>query len=491
MSYGRKKEEQQGSRWKDHSNSHYERHYCEACNVWMASDRASILTHQNGKKHVEKVQELQRQRVYETAAQEKQQAALQKSLQQMESAAAATLQEDYGLFVAGSSNSRTGGADPAVSHYHPLAATSNGSSFSALPMAAVPSHLSPPPPRVPSSAGAAVPPPPPPPMSSQQEKKEWEARKHQRDEEQKKSKRERNGADGDESSSGPNRKRGKLKIGADEGHYPTADQSQTWLEGVVFGDILEEDMPIQVWLGHVSVINLVELRLPENQRHWRDGIVAAVRQRPSKDQQHADRMVVDVAYLTDVDDTEEHLQRSVPLHHVRILLGNRADDRIPATLEEARLLAMGGEEIVLKQPKNEVGTDPVIEAATGLSGWSTIQIKRTTVRNELKEEREAERQRRKSAATKAANDAREAEARRMEEAKVSNANDSALGAYDVWSRTKDGYKGVNIHATAEVTDVHEYGKKLATNGDVISFKKNALKASQKKRNRRTTSADDD
>jgi U1 zinc finger len=465
MSY-RRKEETTG-RWRD--NNHYERHYCEICNVWISSDRASILTHQNGKKHAEKVQEFQAQKAKETAAQEKQQSALQKSLQQMEAAAAASFQQDYGLF-AGSM-----GAAPVTVH----------ATFGA------------PPPVVSSSLGIPHSPPPPPPVSSsgplapptasttKQEKKEWEARKHHRDEENKK-KRNKDEEDEDVSS---NSKRRKVKVGEADGHYPTADQLQTWLEGVVFGDILEEDMPIQVWLGNATVSGR-ELSLPENQRHWKDGLVAAVRHRPSAEH-HADRLVVDIAYLHDSNDADEQLKRSVPLQHIRILLGNDADDRIPATLEEARLLAMGGEEIVLKQPKKETAADPAMEEATGLSGWSTVKIKRTTVRSELKEEREAERQKRKAAAAALEKQAKEAEARRMEEAKVSNANDSALGAYDVWSRTKDGYKGVNIHGTAEKTDVHEFGKKLAGDGCTVGFKKKSKAAAKKNQNRRTTSADGD
>lgn len=336
-----------------------------------------------------------------------------------------------------------------------------------------------------------------------QERKEWDDRRKQRDKESK-NKRSHDGVDEEDVTS--NNKRRKVKIGEKDGHYfYAADESQTWLEGVVFGDMLEEDMPIQVWLGNANVSTSTELRLPENQRHWKDGLVAAVRQRPTAET-HSDRMVVDVAYLQhgggddddDENDAQEQLKKSVPLWHIRILLGNNdADDRIPCTLEEARLLAMGGEEIVLKMPKKEKVVDPEIEEATGLSGWSTVKIKRTTVRSEMKEEREAARLKRKAAMQKAEKDAKEAEARRMEEAKVSNANDSALGAYDVWSRTKDGYKGVDIHGTSSATteatlDVHEFGKKLATDGTSARFKKSVFKgAAKKKQNRRTTSADDD
>lgn len=374
------------------------------------------------------------------------------------------------------------------------------------------------------------PPPPPPPPSNEtnakREKKDWEAKKKQREAEKAK-KRKTNGDDSDEDADDSSqRNHRKIKIAPDEGFYTVpadgisnSNDTQTWLEGAVFGDILEEDMPVQVWLGSGSpAISDAELRLPENARHWKDGIVAAVRQRPSAEAR-AGRLVVDVAYLKTTTSTtkqqqqessnggdgdggqqeeeteEEELKKSVPLQHIRILLGNSAvDDRIPDTLEEARLLAMGGEEIIVKKMKKE---DPssgnaaeAVDEATGLSGWSTVKIKRTTIRSELKEEREAARQKRKMAAAKAEQQAKEAEARRMEEAKVSNANDSALGAYDVWSRTSDGYKGVNIHDAANV-EVSELGKKLAEGKGKVGFKKSAFKAKKKVQNRRTTSADDD
>ena len=65
------------------------------------------------------------------------------------------------------------------------------------------------------------------------------------------------------------------------------------------------------------------------------------------------------------------------------------------------------------------------------------------------------------------------EARRMEEAKVENADDSARFAYDVWSRTKDGYKGVNSHAKPKI-EVHDLAKKLS-DGTSVGFKKTKKK----------------
>jgi hypothetical protein len=78
----------------------------------------------------------------------------------------------------------------------------------------------------------------------------------------------------------------------------------------------------------------------------------------------------------------------------------------------------------------------------------------------------------------------------MEEVKVANADDSALGAYDVWSRSKEGYKGVDIHGEEQI-EVHELGKKLSDGKTSVGFKKSSFKAKKKNQNRRTTSADDD
>ena len=201
----------------------------------------------------------------------------------------------------------------------------------------------------------------------QQEKKEWEAKKKHRQAEQKKKRRSGENDSDDDDENDSKRQRRRVPIAPDEGHYATSnDNNHTWLEGVVFGDILETDMPVQLWLGSDRATEK-ERRLPANERHWQDGVVAAVRRRPSA-AAHAGRRVVDVAYLRataattsdddekqDEEEEEEQLKKSVPLADIRILLGSAVDERIPDTLEEARLLAMGGEEIIVHKPvKQEV-----------------------------------------------------------------------------------------------------------------------------------------
>jgi hypothetical protein len=82
-----------------------------------------------------------------------------------------------------------------------------------------------------------------------------------------------------------------------------------------------------------------------------------------------------------------------------------------------------------------------------------------------------------------------AEARRMEEAKIANADDSALGAYDIWNRSQEGYKGIKITTSRDdKVEVSDVAKKLA-DGKNVEFKKTGKKG--KPQNRRTTSADDD
>lgn len=332
-------------------------------------------------------------------------------------------------------------------------------------------------------------PPPPPPASSKHNKKQemqdWEAKRQAREEE--KLKKRGLGEDDEDDEEEDPRLRKKPKIGEQDGHYTY--EGHTYLEGIVFGDMLEEDMPLEIWTGSL-LASRAEKRLPERHVHWKGGLVAAVRQKLSA-VDHEDRLVVDVAYLRDPDDEQETLDKSVPLNRVRLVLGkgDAADEMIPATLVEARIMAMGGEEEILpndgaQQPPEEM------DEATGFTSWATVSIKKTTMHQELKEERARLRQKRKEDAEQADRVKREADARRMEEAKVANADDSALGAYDVYSRSKEGYKGVDIHGEAKV-DVHDLGKKLSEGKTDVGFKKSAFKSKKKKQNRRTTSADDD
>jgi WW domain-binding protein 4 len=443
-----------------------ERHYCAVCNTWMGGDRQSIALHDNGKKHTENVQQAMLQKRADRATEENKEKALQQSLQAMEAAALQAHAGDLGLF--------------ATTHHPPLYAQPVAQ-FRAVPPMAPQSN------RVP-------PPPPPPPASSKHNKKQemqdWEAKRQAREEEKLKKRGlgEDDEDDEDDEEEDP-RLRKKPKIGEQDGHY--THEGHTYLEAIVFGDMLEEDMPLEIWTGSL-LASLAEKRLPERHVHWQWGLVAAVRQKLSA-VDHEDRLVVDVAYLRDPDDAQETLQKSVPLNRVRLVLGkgDAADDMIPATLVEARIMAMGGEEEIVPESGDGSQQPPEeMDEATGFTSWATVSIKKTTIHQELKEERARLRHKRKEDAEQADRVKREADARRMEEAKVANADDSALGAYDVYSRSKEGYKGVDIHGEAKV-DVHDLGKKLSEGKTDVGFKKSAFKSKKKKQNRRTTSADDD
>ena len=138
--------------------------------------------------------------------------------------------------------------------------------------------------------------------------------------------------------------------------------------------------------------------------------------------------------------------------------------------------------------EDELPESATVDEATGLTGWSTVALKRTTVRQEVKEERGRLREKRKQAIAEKAAKEKEAEGRKMEEAKVANAEDSALGAYDVWGT--GGYKGIDISNTGDSNlTVADLAKSLSTGKTAVAFKKR--KELVKNRSRRTTSADDD
>jgi len=209
------------------------------------------------------------------------------------------------------------------------------------------------------------------------------------------------------------------------------------------------------------------------------------------------RPTVNVSYLSSPHDTEETIEKKVPLDRIRILLGG--DVKIPNIMEEARLLAMGGEEIYVSNIDDATtNNQQEIDEATGLSGWSTVTIKKTTHRQQHREERARLAENKILAAKKRETEQRRIAERRMEESRASNADDSALGAYDVYGKLN--YKGVDISKEVQCS-VEDTAKRLAneSNGTAagsgntkgeIAFKKRAKKKGQRAARRRT-SADDD
>lgn len=376
------------------------------------------MIHENGKKHQEAVEKSLEKKRSDKQKEEKELKFLQSSLKQMEQAA---------LKSQGHHNS-----------------TMPASVLSGAPITGFP-----PTPSIATSKAMA----PPSPTSSKEQRKEWTARKKQRLQEKKKD------PEADAEKPKPKRRR----ISGAEGTYEI--NGNIYLEGSTYSEILEEDMPVQLWTGPLA--SLEEKRLIDRERYWKNGLITHVRH-------HESSCKVHVAFLASPEDEEETTEKHVVVNRIRVLLGS--DDSIPDTLEEARLLAMGGDEIEVEQP-----TANKIDDATGFSTWSTVTIKRTTVRQETKEKRARLRDQRNKAFIEKEVQAEEAEARRMEEAKVANADDSALGAFDVWG--KGGYKGIDIEKEVAVT-IEDTAKSLARG--TVAFKKKKTKG---KRNIRQTSAD--
>jgi len=364
----------------------------------------------------------------------------------------------------------------------------------------------------------------------EQEKIDWQAQKLKRQEDNDNKRKKVEGDDGNDENDKVGKKRKMITILPGEGFYSYNAINSTggqevkdgeekdskseprvdiYLEGEVFFGLLEEDMPVQLWTG--SSASRVEKQQPHNIRHWKNALVVAVvhhRAKNSADKcdDNLQRPTCHVSYLSSHEDTEETIEREVPVDRIRIILGG--DERIPDDLEEARLLAMGGEEIDVSGNERASATatndkQDNINEATGLSAWSTVTIKKTTHRQQHREEKQRIAELKTQAAQKREAEKRRVVERRLEEARASNADDSALGAYDVWG--KMDYKGVDISKEIHCS-VEDTAKRLAplaseqsaengmsgvpTSGVKVAFKKRAKKKGQRAARRRT-SADDD
>ncbi|KAI2510154.1 U1 zinc finger [Fragilaria crotonensis] len=422
-----------------------ERHYCTVCNSWMGSDRQSILLHEQGKKHKENVDKALEQRRLDRKTQDQSANALQTALANMTAAAVSShMNKDvdkYGVSalhaVAAMNQSVTTKQDNVTSHQFGLTAV-------------------------------AAP-------NKEDQKAAWISKKSKREEEKQN---EKDGENDDE----PETKKMKRSLAPDEGNYAIGDR--TYLEGVTFFNLLDHDMPIEVWTG-APAASLAEKRLPEKQHYWRPGLVIGIR-KSSLDLETG--KVLDVSFLKSSTDTDETLEKSVLPNRIRMILGS--DDSLPESLEEARIAAMGGQVVAVLEPEREQQETLALDENTGLSTWGTIEIRKTTVRQELKDERERVRLRRREEARRLEEELKRAEGRRMEEARVDNAEDSALGAYDVWNNGKEGYKGVNILATDKMTAADAAGTSLSGGKKVEFKKKGGFQKKAKAQNRRTTSADD-
>ena len=253
---------------------------------------------------------------------------------------------------------------------------------------------------------------------------------------------------------------------------------------------MDKDMPVQIWSGSMTTTTDYR-KSKEALKMWKFGIIVQVYK---EDTENGDSVVnlCDVSYIANPDDEDETVEKSVTGERLRLILGS--DDIIPSSIEEARLALKGGEEII-SYSNDDKCKNLVVDENTGLSSWGTVEVKKITVSQQVKNERERLRAKKAEEYQKEKQTLREVEERKMEEAKYANADDSALGAYDVWTGGKSGYKGVQIQDDNSKLNVSEMAKSLSKGQTKnITFKKKKSlfnKAKNKKKNRRTSLSDDD
>ena len=470
-----------------------QRYYCAVCNAWMGNDRQSILIHENGKKHRENAERALQERRLAKQKKDKAERFLLDSLKEMEQTAMSKIGGNPGVDYYQN--------PPRLPNYHPVGPTTRnlpptfvGSSPYNIQQSNPPAPTN----KIPRSNYATD-------STLQQERVDWQAQKLKREETNEKKRKNRDGDDDEntENDGKPSNEQSRVRIRPGEGCY-TYDEANgkdnvakeaatTYLEGNVYFGLLEKDMPVQIWIGPVSCP--AEKRQSKNIIYWKNALVVQVvhRKLEAVTEQHdaLQQPLVNVSYLSSPDATDETIEQKVSLDRIRIILGS--DERIPSSVEEARLLAMGGEEIFKLDDKeaNISDNQQGIDEATGLSGWSTVSIKKTSLLQKNREERKQyEESKALNTKKREAEEKRKAE-RRLEESRVANADDSALGAYDVWG--KMDYKGVDISKEVNCS-VEDSAKRLASAKSLssgINFKKRVKKKGRKAVIRRTSADDDD
>ena len=254
-------------------------------------------------------------------------------------------------------------------------------------------------------------------------------------------------------------------------------------------------MVIEIWTGSTTMTDDFKKSKDAN-NIWKTGIVVRVDKSKIKvgdNNTEEETITCNVSYLMNLDDDDETIEKKVKPERIRLKLGS--DDIVPQTIEEARLALLGGEEIIKMNCNDSIK----IDENTGLTGWGTVSVTKTTVNHELKRERLLRRSiKRKEEETDKRKEIEEKN-RMLEETMHANGDDSALGAYDFWSNggNKEGYKGVNINE--DNMDVNDTAKRLTKGKKVVAFKKQKGKTigglkthkHQKKKIRRKTLADDD
>jgi WW domain-binding protein 4 len=416
-----------------------DRHYCAVCNAWMGSDRQSILLHENGKKHREAVEADLKRRREDKVKKEKDESDLEKVFAKVNAAAAGG-----SSVVVGSS---FGVKKPWELQNAPYGAISSTSLL---------------------VTGSSIPPneQQPPKIQSRDVKPEK--------------------ARSVFTMIPAEKKKEEVTLpDLNTGHYNI--EGTTYLDGYTYATILEEGMPIQLWIGDPNALD-GEKRDLRSFHYWKMALLAkVVRKRSSGSEQVTS---CHVSYLLHSDDDDETLESNVSPSRIRLVLGS--DPLLPSTLEEAHLALLGGEQTIQVLPEGN-NTKQEIDENTGLSTWSTTAIRKVSSHYEQNQERKRKREHEKELAEYKEKKGKEIKARMMEEAKYANAHDSALGAYDVWSSVTSSvegktaaYKGVDIHKEIKV-EVADTAKSLSKGMGNVAFKKTKVK----KKSIRRTSADDE
>ena len=279
----------------------------------------------------------------------------------------------------------------------------------------------------------------------------------------------------------------KIVPDANAGCYDV--EGTSFLDGSIYAPILEEGMPIQLWIGDPNASDR-EKRDLRSFNYWKMGLLAkVVRKKKSGNKEVTS---CHVSYLQNSDDNDETLESNVSPSRIRLVLDSD-DPLVPSTLEEAYLALLGGEQTIQVDGNNADGiAKQEIDENTGLSTWSTTAIRKVSSHYEQNQERKRKREQEKELAEYKEKKEKEIKARMMEEAKYANAHDSALGAYDVWSSATSAvegktaaYKGVDIHKETKV-EVADTAKSLSKGMGNVAFKKKKVK----KKSIRKTSADD-
>jgi len=314
-----------------------ERHYCEVCNCWMGGDRQSIMLHENARRHQNNVEKKLRNAKIAKTQQERENEKLASTLYEIEKVAVLNhLTKDHKVY------GRVAAAATAT-----LVKPRQGSSYCG-----------------PRGFYAEVA------GRSQPKNQDKDIKNNEFDTLKKK----RDGVDVQRNKAMPNK-----ALGINEGHYKIGNT--TYLDCSVYVSILKVEMPGQIWKGESSIEGIK--RAEKNMKQWKNGIIVKVKLVPKEiiGLQHETETLVDFAYLKNPNDNKETLEKNVKPSRIRLIVGS--GDDVPNSVDEARLIILGGEEVL---KIDETVTE--IDENTGFSSWGTVSIRKTTEAKEIQQEEE-------------------------------------------------------------------------------------------------------